>query len=327
MEKYHHLSVSEREKVFIGLQSGVSFRQLGRELGRSHSTIIRELKRNTAGRMYLPDRATGMYYQRRQEGRKLRLDADERLRRIVIKKRRLGWSPEQLAGRLSKEAGEHRISHEAIYQYIYSEGGQKRELHKLLHDRQPRRRPRVRKRKASGIPYMVLVHDRDPAAKERHDIGHWEADLMCFKYPHTRVITTLVERKSRYIALMLNPGKFTSGVIRKLKKRIKDIPGHLIHSVTFDQGKEFSRHYLLHRTGIQTYFCEAGKPWQKGTVENTNKRIRRFLPKHFDPTSLTPHSLALIARNMNQTPRKCLDYATPAEVLLQHQHPNGALQC
>jgi IS30 family transposase len=327
MGSYQHLGVYEREKVFKGLQEGLSLRHIGRDLGRSHATIVREVNRNTAGSLYLPDRATRLYYQRRHAGRRLRLDADERLRRIVIKKLRMGWSPEQISGRLKRENGEHRISHEAIYQFIYSQGGQKRGLHKLLYDKQPRRRPRVRKRTSGGIPYMVLVRERDAAARERKEIGHWEADLMVFKYPHTKVVTTLVERKSRYTALMLNPGKFTSVVMRKLKQRIKDIPNHLIQTVTFDQGREFSRHYLLHRTGIKTYFCDAGKPWQKGTVENTNKRLRRFLPKRFDPTSLTPHSLALIARNMNQTPRKCLDYATPAEVLLQHHQQSGALRC
>lgn len=327
MQKYHHLSMEEREKVFMGLQSGLSLRGIGRQLGRSHSTIVRELKRNSSAVAYLPDLAVSMYLQRRKHSRKLRLDSDERLRRVVIKKIRMGWSPEQIAGRLARENGEHRISHEAIYQYIYSKGGMKRGLHLLLACKHKQRKPRIRKRKSGTIPYMVLVHDRDVAAKERTAIGHWEADLMVFKYPHTKVITTLVERKSRYVALMLNHGKFTGHVMRKLKKRIKDIPGDLIQTVTFDQGKEFSRHYLLHRTGIKTYFCEAGKPWQKGTVENTNKRLRRFLPKRYDPTTLTPHSLALIARNMNQTPRKCLDYATPAEVFLQHHQQSGALRC
>lgn len=324
MGKYHHLSMDEREKAFHGVQEGLSLRLIGRQLGRSHTTILRELKRNTAGSLYLPDRASQLYSHRRCTGRKRRLDVDERLRRVVVAQLRQGWSPQQVSGRMAKDAGEHRISHEAIYQFIYSAGGQKRQLHRLLHDRQPRRRPRIRRRKASGIPSMLLVHERDAAAEERNTIGHWEADL-CFKYPHTKVVTTLVERTSRYTALMLNPGKFTHAVIRKLKQRIKDIPNHLIHTVTFDQGKEFSRHYLLHRTGIKTYFCEPGKPWQKGTVENTNKRIRRFLPKHFDPSTLTPHSLALIARKLNNTPRKCLDYATPAEVFLQHHHTNGAL--
>lgn len=327
MGKYQHLSVSEREKLLEGVQSGASLRSIGRALGRSHTTILRELHRNTGERLYLPDRATSMYYHRRETGRRRRLDRDERLRRIVVKKLRLGWSPEQIAGRLARESSEHRISHESIYQYIYSAGGQKRHLHRLLHDKQARRRPRIRKTHKGSIPYMVLVHDRERAAKERATVGHWEADLMVFKYPHTRAVTTLVERKSRYTALMLNPCKFTHVVMRKLKQRIKDIPGHLIRTVTFDQGKEFSRHYLLHRTGIKTYFCEAGKPWQKGTVENTNKRLRKFLPKRFDPTSLTPHSLALIARKINQTPRKCLDYATPAEVFLQHHQQSGALHC
>lgn len=327
MGKYHHLSACEREKLLIGLQSGWSLRVIGRGLGRSHSTIMREVRRNSSGILYLPDRATGLYYHRRAAGRKRRLERDERLRRVVVAKLRQGWSPEQIAGRLAKEGGEHRISHEAIYQYIYSDGGVRRQLYRLLPDRQPRRRPRVRKRKAGGIPQMVLVHDRDVAAMDRQSVGHWEADLMCFKYPHSRVVTTLVERKTRYTALMLNPGKLTHVVIRTLKKRLKDIPGELIHTITFDQGPEFSRHYLLHRTGIRTYFCDAGKPWQKGTVENTNKRLRRFLPKRFDPSSLTPRSLALIARKLNQTPRKCIDYATPAELFLQQHQQNGALRC
>ena len=316
---YHHLTFEERRTLFRLLGAKLPIKEIAAQLGRHRSTIYREIARNEFReirqyRGYYPITAEDSARRRRRRQRKLVRDA--RLRSHVIEKLKLLWSPEQIAGRL-KVADEHgRLCHETIYQFVYSPEGRALELHRHLLRARRLRRPRfARKPRRATIPPSRTIAQRPAEIGQRHTIGHWEADLLIFRRAHGQAnLTSLVERKSRLTRLVPNDNRRSGQVIGAIGQALVELPPVARQSITFDRGSEFLSYNALTRShGIEAYFCDPHSPWQKGSVENTNGRLRRFLPGELDLATLTPARLHEIERQMNDTPRKCLSFRTPQE--------------
>ena len=226
-----------------------------------------------------------------------------------------------IAGRLALEHGRTVISHESIYRYIYHRSGQKDYWHRLLPRRRFRRGPNgARRGGAETIKRRIGLSERPESAADRreagHWAGHWEGDLMLFsRYGQALLVSH--ERTSRLLVLNRQPSKASEPVAAAQLALFSGLPPALRRSITFDNGTEFARHSALQdRLGMQTFFCDPYRPWQKGGVENAIGRLRRSLPRKTDIDRLTLAELDLLARRYNTAPRKCLGYRTPAEVFL-----------
>jgi IS30 family transposase len=216
-----------------------------------------------------------------------------------------------------KIAGEDgRLGHETIYQFVYSPEGRALELHHhLLRARRLRRRRFGRKARSLKIPPEQTIAQRPAEIGQRHASGHWEADLLIFQRVHGQAnLTSLVERKSRLVRLIPNHDRRSARVIGAIGEVLAELPPAARQTITFDRGSEFLGYQQLAKgCGIDSYFCDPHSPWQKGSVENANGRLRRFLPGELDLASITPARLQEIEHQMNDTPRKCLGFRTPHE--------------
>lgn len=248
--------------------------------------------------------------------------ANKALCRTVSAKLRQQWSPQQIAGWLKKQHPEDeakRVSHETIYRslFVQARGALKKELIAYLRSPRSMRRPRASSLQQSGlgqIKDMVSIRERPAAVEDRAVPGHWEGDLIAgSKGSH---IVTLVERHTRYLMLAKVDSRDTATVIAALIKQSKKLPKELYKSLTWDRGKELSDHkrFTL-ATDIQVYFCDPKSPWQRGSNENTNRLLRQYFPKGTDLSVHSQAKLNAVARQMNERPRKTLDYDTPAERL------------
>jgi IS30 family transposase len=316
---YRHFTLEERRTLFQLLNARLPIKDIAGQLGRHRSTIYREIARNEFHevkqyRGYYPLTAQDSARRRRRRQRKLVRDAP--LRGHVVEKLKLWWSPEQIAGRLKCIGDAACVSHETIYQFVYSPQGRALELHRhLLRARRLRRRRFGRKPRSLKIPFERTIALRPAEIGERHALGHWEADLLIFRQAHGQAnVTSMVERKSRLVRLIANPDRRSRSVQGAIGKALGLLPVTARQSITFDRGSEFLAYAELTRShGIDSYFCDPHSPWQKGSVENTNGRLRRFLPGELDLATLTPARLQEIERQMNDTPRKCLGFKTPQE--------------
>tara|TARA_R110002110_G_scaffold415559_1_gene650655 strand:- start:14138 stop:15145 length:1008 start_codon:yes stop_codon:yes gene_type:complete len=319
---FTQLSQDERRTLAQLLQKQIPKVRIAEILGRDRSTIYRELKRNWWCDTEIPE-ADGYWHttaqtlanERRSKQRKLvRLPM---LRAAVIERLQAGWSPEQIAGRLKIEPRTpYRLCHETIYQYVYSKEGQSQELARYLPERRRRRKPRyARKPRDRVFPLETSIHQRPEEINNRTQFGNWEGDLMIFRREHgTANVATLVERKTRYTLLFRNNDRKSKPIMNRLIAELSPLPHSARRSITFDRGFEFTSWRELERgMGTQAWFCDPQAPWQKGTVENTNKRIRRYLPSDTVLLSLTNRYMKSIYERMNATPRKCLGFQTPTE--------------
>ena len=332
-ERYDQLSLDERMEIWRLRGDGWSFRRIGSHLGRSGSTIGREWRRNSRATKswrdgYRPARAQDLAARRRQWDARFKLARQPALRVLVRERLAMGYSPEQIAGRLALDHGGTVISHESIYRYIYHRSRQDDpSWHRLLPQRK-HRRGRLGKRGASPLDHIkgrVSIHDRPDCVSDRRQAGHWEADLMLFAR-YGQAVLVLHERHSRYTELRRQPSKASAAVLSSLSRRFRSLPDALRRSVTFDNGTEFVLHHRLRdRIGIDTYFCDPRSPWQKGGIENAIRRLRKTLPRKTDIDKLTPRHLRTLAQGYNDTPRKCLGFKTPNEVF-QQLKSNDALQ-
>ena len=233
----------------------------------------------------------------------------------VIDKLRCGWSPEQIAGRLKKHNhGVTVISYETIYRYIYSPKGKKDNLREYLTRSHKKRWPKhSRKSYRRGIANRVNISFRSKAINQRKVFGHWEADVVEGKGHHMG-IQTLLERKTRYYQARLLPNIDSEYGIKAQKRVLSKFPAKARRSVTFDNGKENYNHEQLQRDlGVKTYFCDPQAAWQKGSNENHNGILRRYVPKKTDLSILPQWELDFIIEEINNRPRKCLEYSTPKE--------------
>jgi IS30 family transposase len=319
------LGFEERQEIEWMHGRGLGVREIARVIGRSPSTICRELARNTSPspRRYraFPAHIQARARARRDKPRKLVTGAPVRAK--VAELLREDYSPAQVAGRLRLEHPDDktlRVSHETIYQalFVQGKGSLRAEIADALRcGRARHRRPRSRGTERRGkIPGMVLLSDRPAEAEDRAVPGHWEGDLIIGKNGKSAVIT-LAERASRYCLIIALPyGKTADKVADALADRILALPGALRGSLTWDRGSEMSQHAdFTVATGVQVYFADPYAPWQRGTNENTNGLIRYYLPKGTDLSGYSQDQLDAIAHKLNNRPRKTLGYHTPAEKL------------
>jgi IS30 family transposase len=311
MIKYKRISLSEREKIFELLSQNYNQSFIAKKLDRNRSTISRELRRCIEDPLgYLPDRAD--LNARRFARRNSKLFRSANLSSCVIRLLKEGWSPEQISGRLKLEAGHISVSHETIYKFIYSEEGARQKLYRFLTRHKPKRTKWYsRAPRKSHIPETSSISFRPKFIEKRKKIGHWEGDLVVFGSLKSSNVTTIVERKSRLTKLIHNKSKYTEEVIGGIKNKLSQLPQKQVKTITFDRGTEFAG---FRKLGIDSYFCNPHSPWQKGSNENFNGRLRRYLPKKFDHRKLSQNLLDNIEQKMNNQPRKCLGFKTPLEV-------------
>jgi len=314
------LSLGEREEISRGLSVKRSLRAIARQLGRAPSTISREVRRNGGSAAYRAARADRVAWDRALRPKPCKLACHPGLRRTVSAKLRRKWSPEQIAGWLKRAfPGEthNQVSHETIYRslYIQARGVLKKALLDYLRVRRTIRRSRHASLKRSGLGQVkdaVSIRERPAAVEDRAIPGHWEGDLLAGS--RNSFIATLVERQSRYVMLVKVPNKNTASVVAALIEQSKKLPQELCRSLTWDRGKELADHRRLTlATDIDVYFCDPHAPWQRGTNENTNRLLRQYLPKGTDLSRHSQAELDAVARELNERPRKTLNYQSPAE--------------
>jgi transposase, IS30 family len=317
--KYRHLSLEERFSIAHLREEGRSIRQISATVDRSASTIAREIKRNSSRQQgYRPEYAHEQARARRWTGS--RLERDKTLRDSVIEKLTLGWSPEQVSGFLRQCPQPLHISHESIYRFIYAQIARTKDYRwrHLLPRSKSKRGFRGRRggSPAKTIRDRVSIHQRSPEAENRKILGHWEADLILFS-KHGQAVLAIHERSSRLLVLHRQPNKAAGPVSDHLIAMLESLPEPLRKSITFDNGTEFASHYkLANELHMKTYFCDPHAPWQKGGIENAIGRMRKILPRKTDLATIGQNELYDLVRNYNHTPRKCLDFKSPAEVFL-----------
>lgn len=315
MQKKKKISAQERDQIAVMLASGFSLRNIAKKLGRSVSSISDERKRNSTGGEYKSIAANSLSLQRNRQSRKTNPLKSPKIFSLVFDKLREGWSPEQIAGRLKRlNQGKTIICHETIYRYIYSPEGKKRNLHEYLVRHHRKRRPwygRCLYRR--GISNRVSIRFRPKEINEKKTFGHWEADVVEGK-AHLKGIQTLLERKTRFYQAKLLPNIDSEYGVKAQKDILISFPKKARKSVTFDNGRENYNHLKLQRwLHLKTYFCDPNCAWQKGSNEYHNGVLRRYIPKKADLTELTQGDLNAIVEEINNQPKKCLEYQTPRE--------------
>ena len=317
------LTLGEREEISRGLCARRSIRQIAQVLGRSPSSVSREIARNTAHWwQYRAHRADQRAWDRALRPKPCHLLRHPQLAELVAQKLRLQWSPQQIAGWLAREYGDaksRRVSHETIYKslFIQARGVLKKQL--TEHLRRGRTLRRSRKYLNTGstrgkICDAVSIRERPAQAEDRAVPGHWEGDLLQGR-GHTR-IATLVERQSRFVILVKLQSADTRTVISALTRRVRKLPKQLRRSLTWDRGSEMMRHKEFSlATDVKVYFCDPHSPWQRGSNENTNGLLRQYFPKGTDLSVHSQRHLDRIALRLNQRPRETLGFSTPADTL------------
>jgi IS30 family transposase len=316
------LTLAEREEISRGLAADTSIRQIAAGMGRSPSTVSREIVRHDGPLSYRATEADAQAWNEARRPKPCRLATHPRLQVIVARKLSLEWSPEQIAGWLKLEfpdEGSMRVSHETIYRslFIQARGVLKKEL--VGHLRSRRMMRRSKNAATSGQPRGqivdgVSIRERPADIEDRAIPGHWEGDLITgSKNTH---IATLVERRSRFTMLVKVRGKDTVSVVAALSKQVRKLPSELRRSLTWDRGMEMAQHKKFTvATDVQVYFCDPQSPWQRGTNENTNRLLRQYFPKGTDLSGYTQSDLNKVALRLNQHPRKTLGFNTPADRL------------
>lgn len=323
-KRYQQLQPEDRVTLASLVQQKYSVRAMAQVLGRSPSTVSRELRRNAQAAGYASTSARTCAQQRRLQGRPpIKLHRDGIL--FGLMRHFLGerWSPEQIAltlARIFPKGHEHRVSHETIYNCIYAQpvGELKRELIATLRQAHNKRVPRSKGQDRRGqIPDMVSIHVRPPEIEDRQFPGHWEGDLIKGA-ANASAVGTLVERTSRLLMLIKLPEfkpASAANVMQAFTDKLLGIAAPMRQSMTYDQGREMAMHKeLSRRTGMAVYFCDPHSPWQRGSNENTNGLVRQYLPKGTDLSGYSQEQLDAIADQINNRPRKGLGVRSPLAV-------------
>lgn len=324
MQMKTHLTFPEREKIEWLRRLGTGIREIGRRIGRCHSVVSRELRRNKGGQTrYTAKKAAEVEEKRRHKRKGMKLEKDLFLHDHVVRELRGGMSPDVIAGRMKieppSELRGETVSTESIYHFIQEGGGRSEGLYHLLPHQRPRRQKHGgRKAQKSRIPERISIHARDAEVMERTSFGHWESDTVIYSKQRS-VLSVQIERVTRLLRFHRAPTKSAEDTEHAIRKTVESLPRRAFQTMTFDNGTEGSRHTVIRdEYGILTYFCDAYASWQKGAVENVNRIIRRFLPKTKDLSVLSDREIHEIQERINDTPRRCLGYRTPNEVARQY---------
>lgn len=314
------LTLDEREEISRGIVAGLSIRAIATNLGRAASTVSREIKRNGGNSKYRAASADQAAWDRSKRPKLCKLAQNLTLRLNVASKLKQLWSPEQIAGWLKRtypEEEHNQVSHETIYKslYIQARGVLKKELMQYLRTKRTIRRSRHATMKKSGLGQIkdaISISERPACIEDRAVPGHWEGDLISGS--KNSYIATLVERHTRYVMLAKVSNRDTESVVNALIKHSKKLPTELYKSLTWDRGKEMADHKRFSlATDIDVYFCDPRSPWQRGSNENTNRLLRQYFPKGADLSVHSQTKLNAVARQLNERPRKTLEFQTPAE--------------
>ena len=324
-QKYRQLQPIERMRIEIWKSENVSAQEMGRRLGRSASTITREVKRNTCqANDYQAHGAQWRHSCRRTAAKpKPKLHPDGVLWGVVCELLRWKWSPQEIAATLKRaypQQSQHHVSHETIYTaiYAYPKGELRKELIACLRQNRTKRMPRSRGQDRRGrIAEMVSIHVRPPEVDDRIMPGHWEGDLIKGS-GNKSAVAVLVERVSRAVMLAKMPDASAASALQAFTDKLQSLQEPLRQTLTYDQGREMSRHAeLTEATGVRVYFCDPHSPWQRGTCENTNGLLRQYLPKGTDLSVYAQEDLDAIADSLNTRPRQTLGWMTPLQILAQ----------
>jgi len=294
--------------------------EIARCLGRHPSTIGRELRRNAQsdGR-YIPGVAQIKATCRRAAHIRRPKTGNATLMGHVAERLERRWSPEQIAGRLGevdcRELGGVTISHQTIYRWIWADAQRSQRFRPYLRVAcKPRRKPYGKPSRRGQIPNRVSIDQRPKAVAQRQRLGDWEGDTMVGK-GHSGYVVTGVDRASRYLVARPLADASAASVNRALHDAMRRVPADRRQTLTVDNGREFARHQrlaqLLH---LAVYFAHPYSAWERGTIENTHGLLRQYLPKSVPFSELTAWQLESYVRALNNRPRKCLNYRTPAEV-------------
>ena len=316
------LTLAEREDISRGIASGSSIREIAKGVQRAASTVSREVARHGGRPLYRASEADQQAWESALRPKVCLLAIHRKLQEIVASKLILDWSPEQISGWLKRQYPEDesmRVSHETIYRslFIQARGVLKKEL--IQHLRSKRRIRHSRHSRVSGhrrgqIVDAISIRERPAEIEDRAIPGHWEGDLLGgTKNSH---IATLVERHSRFTALVKVPSKDTATVVAALSRHVRKLPAYLRRSLTWDRGLEMAQHKTFTvATNVKVYFCDPQSPWQRGSNENTNGLLRQYFPKRTDLSVHSQEDLDKVALLLNQRPRKTLRFQTPADKL------------
>jgi IS30 family transposase len=316
------LTLAEREDISRGIASGSSIREIAKGLQRAVSTVSREVARHGGRPQYRASEADQQAWQSALRPKLCLLAVHSKLQEIVASKLILDWSPQQISGWLKNQYPEDermRVSHETIYRslFIQARGVLKKEL--IQHLRSKRRIRRSRHSRVGGqsrgqIVDAISIRERPAEIEDRAIPGHWEGDLLGgSKNSH---IATLVERHSRFVALVKVPSKDTAAVVAALSRHVRKLPASLWRSLTWDRGLEMAQHKSFTvATDVKVYFCDPQSPWQRGSNENTNGLLRQYFPKRTDLSVYSQAELDEVALRLNQRPRKTLGFETPEDTL------------
>ncbi len=315
------LRLPEREEISRGVAAGDSARRIAARLGRSPSTVARELDRHGGRGSYRAAEADRRAWESTRRPQRCKLARNPALRELVAAKLEQDWSPAQIAGWLEIEFPQDqtmRVSHETIYLtlFVQARGALKRELVAHLRRSRSIRRPRTRlgNRGQGQIVDAISIRERPAEAADRAIPGHWEGDLLAGAA--NSHVATLVERHSRFLLLVAVAGKDTRTVTSAISSQIRLLPQKLRASLTWDRGMEMAEHARFTvATDVRVYFCDPQSPWQRGSNENTNGLLRQYLPKGTDLSKLTQPQLDAIAAKLNTRPRETLGFKTPAATL------------
>ncbi|WP_244932023.1 IS30 family transposase [Nocardioides sp. W7] len=322
------LTLADREEIAHLLSSGKTDAEIATVLGFSRTTIWRERTRNTTGGRYRATTAQAAADTRHRDAHPsgpLKLAEGTRLRTEVLKRLGENQSPEQIAHRLRRDFPddpEMHVSHETIYQalYVQGRGALRRELAVCLRTGRAMRKPRAqrtaRNARSGNLRDIVSISERPPEVEDRAVPGHWEGDLI-LGTANASAIGTLVERATGYLILLHLASDHTAETVQEaMCREMAKLPQTLRQTLTWDRGSEMANHaQIAEATGLDIYFCDPGSPWQRGSNENTNGLLRQYFPKGTDLSFWGPGFLDQVARQMNNRPRKRLDWATPAEAL------------
>jgi IS30 family transposase len=316
-----YLSLQERGVIADLVAAGWSLRRIAGELGRSVATISRELRRNVDGRgRSLPHTAQRAARSRQARPRPRRLASDPTLRGVVDELLAKRWSPEQIANALPARFPDEplrQLCTESIYQALYDPATPlRRPAIEVLRSGRRRRRPRVRgQTRRRRLPSMTPISARPAAVADRRQAGHWEGDLIMGE-SNRSAIGTLIERNARFLILIHLPDAHTGEAVRDgITSAVRGLPAALRRTLTWDQGSEMALHQQTTAlTGMPVYFCDPHAPWQRGSNENTNGLLRQYFPKGTDLRVHTATTLAAVAAELNNRPRKTLNWAAPADL-------------
>ena len=323
MRKYRHLSLLEREKLYALKSQGLSLREVGRRLKRSQSNLSRELKRNAPyGAEYIPCRAQRLSDRR---GRRQRYRAPLKNPQVFLFVReslRIGLSPDEIAGRLPLIHPEESVSYETIYRYIYSKRMRRYRYWEYLTLGRNKRRKKLGRgvnRKSNGkIPGSISIDLRPEIVAARSRVGDWETDNVIGKLTDRTALSVTIERVTKLTLLTKLPDRLSVTKADALIERLGVFPKDIRLTLTTDNGSENSCHKeISEKLNLLMFFCHSYHSWEKGTVENQNGRIRRYIPKGVSIDTLTEEQIKEVEIRLNSTPRKCLNYLTPYEKMDQ----------